>query len=144
MPLQAVSVSAEIVDASGAPVPGAHLTATLSRLITDGGVAVPVQVAALTDDLGQCVLRLWPNSFGDEPSSYTFELLVPGVMRPFLFPAIVVPNVSAITFLELIDGLPAQGDPYVADGYVVAGYFDDVPVPVGLYMAADYVAPNYV
>lgn len=144
MPLQAVSVSAEIVDASGAPVSGAYLTATLSRLVLDGGVAVPVQVAAQTNDLGQCLLRLWPNSLGDDPSTYAFELLVPGVMRPFLFSGIEVPNVSAITFLELIGGTAVGSDPYVVSGYVDAGYFDDTPVPVGLYMAADYVAPNYV
>lgn len=74
MPLPTCAVLATIYNASGLPIQGAQVTATLSAQEIDGGMVVPTSVSAITGAAGTCTLALWPNSRGSLGSTYTISV----------------------------------------------------------------------
>lgn len=75
MALTTRDVAVSVLDAAGAPVAGAVVTARLDRADIDPaeGVVTPSDVAGTTDGAGAVTLALWPNLLGTANSVYRFE-----------------------------------------------------------------------
>lgn len=74
MPLPTCTVTCTFVDALGAPLAGARVTAELSVPEVYESVVVPSVVSGLTDANGVCTLALFPNALGQASSRYTVRL----------------------------------------------------------------------
>jgi hypothetical protein len=99
-------VLVELSDPSGDAVSGARVTARLSAPIVGDSFVMASPERAVTDSAGRCSLSLVPNSFGAKPTTYTFEILLPGSLRAITHKGIDVPDVGVITLNELLGGAP--------------------------------------
>lgn len=104
MTLPVCQVTATLVDPSGDPITGARITAKLTAPIVYGGVVIPLCEFGTTDSAGKCVLSLCPNGVVATPTTYSFEILPQGSIRPVYFHGITVPQVAAITLEALLGG----------------------------------------
>lgn len=106
--LPTVNVTANVVDASGNPVPGALIVFRLNRSAAVGGVIVPVNVTATTGEDGQAVVPLCPNTLCG--GAYGVRISADGV--PDTRGVAVIPNADC-----LLDSV-FQPVPYPEQSYV--------------------------
>lgn len=71
MSLASTTVKFRIFSPDGEPIEGARVHARLTRPDTDAGAVVPSKaISGMTDEAGECLLDLWPNSRGTTGSQY--------------------------------------------------------------------------
>lgn len=104
MTIPVCNVLVTLTEPSGAAIPRARVTAKLTEPVAYGTVIVPLVEFETTDAQGACTLPLFPNSLGNVATTYSFEILLQGSIRPIYYHGITVPNVASITLSELIGG----------------------------------------
>jgi hypothetical protein len=147
MTIPICQVSVTLVAPDGGALSGVKITARLTAPIAYQGLIVPIPYSKTTNQAGQCVLSLWPNSLGEVTTTYTFEVLMPGQSIPLYFHDVTVPNVASVTLQELLGiGGGATVVFYVETGYVADDYVttEQTTTTTTPYMATDYVAADYV
>lgn len=126
MPLTTYTLTATILDASGAGLAGVVLTAQLDKADEDTGTGIVVPstpFTATTDASGIATLQLWSNTAGSAGSVYRFVATYAGAT---LFNATGVMPAAAAHLRELIDvsaALPMQ--PYPAADFEREGRIVD-------------------
>ena len=71
------AVTVVVYDDDGSRCPDAIVTATLDRWDMYGGYIAPLMVEGITDQMGETVLVLWPNSYGSTESFYKIKIVTP-------------------------------------------------------------------
>jgi hypothetical protein len=64
------TVRVKFTEPDGTPIAGATVRAVLNRVDINGGLHPPVAVESLTDNTGEAILLLWPNTRGIRDSRY--------------------------------------------------------------------------
>jgi len=104
MTIPVCNVLVKLTEPSGNAIPRARVTAKITEPVAYGLVIVPLAEFETTDSNGECTLPLFPNSLGNVATTYTFEILIQGSIRPIYYHGITVPHQASITLAELIGG----------------------------------------
>jgi hypothetical protein len=101
--MQFCDVLVSLTDPSGDPVSGAIVSALLSApMVVADALVMPTIERSITGEGGSCQLKLLPNSFGSNSTTYTVYVLLPGSLMPTSYRGLVVPALESVTLESLI------------------------------------------